>query len=55
MPAVVEEPMPEPVAKQRKPRRTGRAGEAAGISEMETGGVTVRVGGVGLKRRPWQR
>jgi transposase len=44
VPAVVEEPMPEPVAKQRKPRRTGRAGEPAGIIEMEIGGVTVRVG-----------
>ena len=44
VPAVVEEPSPEPVAKQRKPRRTGRAGEAAGIIEMEIGGVTVRVG-----------
>ena len=44
VPAVVEEPMPEPVAKQRKPRRTGRAREAAGIIEMEIGGVTVRVG-----------
>ena len=30
--------------KQRKPRRVGRAGDAAGIIEMEIGGVTVRVG-----------
>jgi transposase len=44
VPAVVEEPMPEPVAKQRESRRTGRAGEAAGIIEMEIGGATVRVG-----------
>ena len=44
VPAIVEEPTAEPVAKQRKPRRTGRVGEAAGIIEMEIGGVTVRVG-----------
>lgn len=44
VPAVVEEPTPEAVAKQSKPRRTGRAGEATGIIEMEIGGVTVRVG-----------
>ena len=44
VPAVVEPPMPEPVVKQRKPRRAGRGGGATGIIEMEIGGVTVRVG-----------
>ena len=44
VPAVVEEPTPAPVAKQRKPRRTGRANGGSGIIEMEIGGVTVRVG-----------
>jgi transposase len=44
VPAVVEEPPSEPISKQRKPRRVRRAGEAAGIIEMEIGGVTVRVG-----------
>lgn len=44
VPAVVEQPTPEPVVKQRKPRRAGRAGGAAGIIEMEIDGVTVRVG-----------
>jgi transposase len=44
VPAVVEEPTSEPVRTQRKPRRVGRAGAAAGIIEMEIGGVTVRVG-----------
>jgi len=44
VPAVVEQPTPEPVRKQRKPRRVGRGGDAPGIIEMEIGGVTVRVG-----------
>ena len=44
VPAVVEDPTPEPIAKQRKPRRTGRASGGSGIIEMEIGGVTVRVG-----------
>jgi transposase len=44
VPAVVEQPTPEPVGKQRRPRRAGRAGGAAGIIEMEIGSVTVRVG-----------
>ena len=44
VPAVVEQAKPEPVVKQRKPRRAGRAGGAAGMIEMEIGGVTVRVG-----------
>lgn len=44
VPAVVEEPTSELVRTQRKPRRVGRAGAAAGIIEMEIGGVTVRVG-----------
>lgn len=43
VPAVVE-PTSELVRTQRKPRRVGRAGAAAGIIEMEIGGVTVRVG-----------
>lgn len=41
VPAVVEQPTPAPVVKQRKPRR---AGGATGMIEMEIGGVTVRVG-----------
>ena len=44
VPAVVEEPTPEPVAKQCKPRRTDRASGGSGIIEMEIDGVTVRVG-----------
>ena len=44
VPAVVEQPRPEPVGKQRRPRRAGRAGGATGIIEMEIGDVTVRVG-----------
>jgi transposase len=44
VPAVVEQPKPEPVRKQRKPRRVGRASDATGIIEMEIGGVVVRVG-----------
>ena len=44
VPAVVEHPKPEPVRKQRKPRRASRSGDATGIIEMEIGGVTVRVG-----------
>ena len=44
VPAVVEQPTPEPARKQRKPRRVGRADGATGIIEMEIGGVTVRVG-----------
>lgn len=44
VPAVVEQPTPKPVIKQRKPRRADRAGGATGIIEMEIGGVTVRVG-----------
>ncbi len=43
VPAVVEQPKPEPFRKQRKPRRVRRAGDATGIIEMEIGGVTVRV------------
>ena len=41
VPAVVEHPKPEPVRKQRKPRRASRS---TGLIEMEIGGVTVRVG-----------
>ncbi len=41
VPAVVKELKPEPVRKQRKPRR---AGDAMGLIELEIGGVTVRVG-----------
>ena len=44
VPAVVEQPKPEPVRKQRKPRRVGRASDATGLIEMEIGGVVVRVG-----------
>jgi transposase len=44
VPAVVEQPMPEPVRKRHKSRRTSRASGGAGIIEMEIGGVTVRVG-----------
>lgn len=44
VPAVVEQPTPEPVVKQRKPRRVGRGSEATGVIEMEIGGVTVRIG-----------
>lgn len=44
VPAVVDQPRPEPVRKQRKPRRASRSGEATGLIEMEIGGVTVRVG-----------
>lgn len=44
VPAVVEQPTPEPVRKRRKPRRVHRAGDATGVIEMEIGGVTVRVG-----------
>jgi transposase len=44
VPAVVEQPTPEPVRKPRKPRRVGRGGDATGVIEMEIGGVTVRVG-----------
>ena len=44
VPAVVEQPKPDPVRKQRKPRRASRSGDATGIIEMEIGGVTVRVG-----------
>jgi transposase len=44
VPAVVEQPTPTPVGKQRKPRRVGRGSGATGIIEMEIGGVTVRVG-----------
>ena len=44
VPAVVEDPTPEPIAKQRKPRRTSRASGGSGIIEMEIDGVTVRVG-----------
>ena len=44
VPAVVEQPKPTPVGKQRKPRRIGRSSGATGIIEMEIGGVTVRVG-----------
>ena len=44
VPAIVEQPTPEPVGEQRKPRRAGRSGGATGIIEMEIGGVTVRVG-----------
>ena len=44
VPAVVEEAKPEPVRKQRKPRRASRSGAATGIIELEIGGVTVRVG-----------
>lgn len=43
VPAVMEQPTPEPVVKQRKPRRVRRAGGAPGIIEMEIDGVTVRV------------
>lgn len=44
VPAFVEQPTAEPVRKQRKPRRVGRASGATGIIEMKIGGVTVRVG-----------
>jgi transposase len=46
VPAVVEEakPAPEPTRRQRRPRRTSRSGDAAGLIEVEIGGVTVRVG-----------
>jgi transposase len=44
VPAVVEEAKPAPVAKQRRPRRASRSGEAMGLIEVEIGGVTVRVG-----------
>jgi len=44
VPAVVEQPTPEPVGEQRKPRRAGRVGGETGIIEIEIGGVTVRVG-----------
>lgn len=44
VPAVVEQPTPAPIGKQRKPRRVGRGGGATGIIEMEIGGVTVCVG-----------
>ena len=44
VPAVLEEPTSEPVGKQRKPRRVGRASGGSGIIEMEIGGVMVRVG-----------
>lgn len=44
VPAVVEPATPALVGKQRKPRRIGLAGKAAGTIEMEIGGVTVRVG-----------
>ncbi len=44
VPAVVEQPKPEPVRKPRRPRRAGRAGGATGMIKMEIGGVTVRVG-----------
>lgn len=44
VPAVVEQPMPEPVRKRRKRRGVGRIGGATGTIEMEIGGVTVRVG-----------
>ena len=44
VPAVVEQPKPEPVHKPRKPRRASRSGDATGIIELESGGVTVRVG-----------
>jgi len=43
VPAVVEQPNPEPV-RRRKPRGANRSGEATGIIEIEIGGVTVRVG-----------
>ena len=42
--AVVEEPKPRPARKQRKPRAASRSGDAAGLIELEIGGVTVRVG-----------
>lgn len=44
VPAVVEQRKPEPVRKQRKPRRASRSVDAAGLIELEIGGVTVRVG-----------
>ena len=46
VPAVVEQakPAPKPVRKPRRPRRASRSGDAAGLIEVEIGGVTVRVG-----------
>jgi transposase len=43
VPAVVEQPKPEPVRRQRRPRRASRSGDATGLIEVEIGGVTVRV------------
>jgi transposase len=42
--AVVEQPKPERLGKQRKPRAIGRGGDATGIIEMDIGDVKVRVG-----------
>jgi len=44
VPAVVEQPAPEPARKQRQPRRVGRGCNATGVIEMVIGDVTVRVG-----------
>lgn len=44
VPAVVEQPKLGPVRKPRRPRRASRSGDAAGLIELEIGGVTVRVG-----------
>jgi transposase len=48
VPAVVDEakpaPAPEPDRRQRRPRRSSRTGDDAGLIELEIGGVTVRVG-----------
>jgi transposase len=44
VPAVVEEPAPAPVRRQRRPRRASRSVDATGLIELEIGGVTVRVG-----------
>lgn len=46
VPAVVEaaKPAPKPVRKPRRSRRASRSGDAAGLIEVEIGGVTVRIG-----------
>jgi transposase len=44
VPAVVDQPAPAPVRRQRRPRRASRSGDATGLIELEIGGVTVRVG-----------
>jgi transposase len=44
VPAVVEEAKPAPVRKRRRPRPASRFDDAAGLIEMEIGGVRVRVG-----------